>query len=302
MSDFIDYISGNKKISDYKLMKKFKNYKINQKGGVKPNPDSEVDVNDLVATEGAVATEQDERLDVGNDEKMPDFNELPADNGEWKTGQPLIEVSDMGTNEIGENKQLEYMDPTAPTLYTIPSGTILYHGTMIKETFDPARIVLGNDTLVAFFSPNKKFAMDYISSCSLHPEHTGYIHKFIVTKDIGKIFIISPYDKTTDWELKKIENKYCNSSGTSERYNGVGFFVPYSTDQNGGADEEEQNEEVKENDENIEENNEEEFQTPVNGIISAEFALCNPKEWLEYIETERCVSVRSMSKPYSFNK
>ena len=36
--------------------------------------------------------------------------------------------------------------------------------------------------------------------------------------------------------------------------------------------------------------------------FDAEFALCNPNEYLEYISSERCISMRKLSAPYHFNK
>merc|ERR1712146_783067 len=53
---------------------------------------------------------------------------------------------------------INYMEPSKTTTYTIPQGAILYHGSMVRESFNPYDIKLGNDTLVSYFSPNKEFA------------------------------------------------------------------------------------------------------------------------------------------------
>ena len=146
------------------------------------------------------------------------------------------------------------------------------------DTFDPNNIVLGNDTLVAFFSANKRYASDYINGCVLRPNENGYIHKFRTIKDIDRIFIVSQYTISREWDLKNIESKYCSSK--MDKYNGVGFFVK--------ADELNKLQNESTNIYNI--------------LYSSEFALCNPKEFIQYIETERCVSARKLSAPYSFDK
>ena len=86
-------------------------------------------------------------------------------------------------------EKLNYMEPSKTTLYKIPKGTILYHGSLTKEAFNPYDIRLGDDRLVSYFSPNKSLAADYIVGCALYPTKSGFLHKFRVKKDIEKILL-----------------------------------------------------------------------------------------------------------------
>ena len=172
-----------------------------------------------------------------------------------------------------DQTNLKYMDPTDLTTYTIPSGTILFHGTKIKDTFNPKNIKLGDNELVAFFSTSKRFAADFISSCGNYPIENGYIHMFRVTKDINNIFIISSYEfnnKMTDEFLQKY---FCNGKNIyNSKFNGVGFFIQRVDDQ---------------------------LNPNINYI--PEFAICDPNQFLEYINTQRCQAKRSLSDSYRFD-
>merc|ERR1711916_34332 len=75
---------------------------------------------------------------------------------------------------IYNDRYLNYMEPSKTTLYVIPRGTILYHGSMVKESFNPYDIRLGDDRLVSYFSPNKRLAADYIVGCALYPTKSGF--------------------------------------------------------------------------------------------------------------------------------
>lgn len=187
------------------------------------------------------------------------------------------EISDVPPviGDVTRDIEMQYTEPSHLTLHVIKAGTILFHGSVLKDTFNPLDIRLGKDSLVAFFSQNKRFALDYIKGCAAYPNEKGYIHKFIAKKDIDKIFIISQYDRLNDWDPATIENKYCGSSRT---YNGIGFFV--STD------------------------DQQKFGTSFSGdsVFAAEFALCNPHDFLEYIGTESCMSARKLSNEYNFYK
>ena len=99
-------------------------------------------------------------------------------------------------DESGDNsKKLAYQEPSKTSLYTIPQGTILYHGSLTRETFNTHDIRLGDDKLIAYFSPSKRIAADYIVGCALYPTKPGFIHKFLVNENIRRIAIISPYEK-----------------------------------------------------------------------------------------------------------
>lgn len=174
--------------------------------------------------------------------------------------------------DILSGGSLDYSPPSSISYYKIPQGTELYHGSFNRDSFNPYNIKLGDDILIAYFTPNIKLASDYIMGCAQYPEKKGgFIHKFRVKKDINKIIVISRYDKKNNWTKDYMENKFCQKKiGLNSDYtDGIAFFFPKG-----------------------EENGEIQF--------DVEFALCNPNEYLEYISTRSCVSMRKLSEPYSF--
>lgn len=182
---------------------------------------------------------------------------------------------------IEKNKKPEELPPTSPsavTLYTIPKGTILYHGTQTKETFNPDKIDLSPTTRVSFFTPNKRLASDYISGCANYPKDKGFIHKFETNIDIDNIYIFSQYDRNVEWALESIENKFCNNKEYGY-LNGIGYFVNEHENQKFQTESESSSTE----------------------IFNSEFALCYPSKYLTYISSERCMSIRKLSEPYQFN-
>lgn len=182
---------------------------------------------------------------------------------------------------IFNRDKLNYMEPSKTTLYTIPRGTILYHGSLYKESFNPFDIRLGEDKLVSFFSPNKRLAADYIVGCALYPTRSGYLHKFRVKKDIEKIMIVSTFEKKANWTLAFLEDTFCSRKFRIQ-LDGIGYFFPRRDDQdlyNAGT-----------------------LQSDPRISFDAEFAVCDPNEYLEYISTQRCVSMRKLSVDYHFNK
>lgn len=184
-----------------------------------------------------------------------------------------------------ESVKVPSQNPSEYKFYTIPAGKILYHGSIDKKTFDPFKIKLSDSTLSAFFSPYKGFASDYIMRCSAYPAQNGYIHAFRVKKDIDKILILSPYElKNRDNVLAEIDNKFCKREPNKEDMNGIGFFFPEKDLDNFAGDIEKHLPTGAQLD-------------PNNG----EFALCNPREYLEYINTQECVSLRKLSEMYNFS-
>ena len=176
--------------------------------------------------------------------------------------------------------KLPFMNPSKTTVYTIFEGTILYHGSMMKESFNPDDIRLGTDNLVSYFSPNKRLAADYITGCALYPSKNGYIHKFRVKKDITKLMILSTYEKNKEWDLKFYENSFCSNKYRIQ-LNCIGFFYPMS-------------DELSMEDIDMNSNDTSNY--------DSEFALCNPNEFLEYISTQRCIAARKISDEYRFTK
>jgi hypothetical protein len=181
-----------------------------------------------------------------------------------------------GDNVTKENTQpvLNYSEPSKIDFYKVPAGTELYHGSFNKNSFNPYNIRLGDDTLIAYFTPSKRLASDYIMGCAGYPEKSGgFIHKFKVKKDINNILVVSRYDKKASWTKEYLEQKFCSTNlGLQFNFNkvdGVAFFYPKG----------EEEEDIK---------------------FEVEFALCNPNEYLEYVSTRSCVATRKLSEPYSF--
>jgi hypothetical protein len=198
-----------------------------------------------------------------------------------ETGSEVVPVAE----EMGQEEEPTVPEPSYVPLYTIPAGTILYHGSKTKETFDPQKITLGDDTLAAFFTPNKRFAADYISGCV--GDETGFIHMFKARVPITNIYVISSHNKKDGWNISQLETKFCKGTEYG-RLNGVGFFVKDDFGQKfvyqvGEQDDEKQG-------------------TQEGGVIptASEFAICDPSSFLDYISTQRCQSARNLSEPYNF--
>lgn len=168
--------------------------------------------------------------------------------------------------------------------YVIKKGTILYHSTVNKRGFNTKNVKLGNDNLISFFTPNFRLASDTIQGCSIEKQK-GFIHVFEVTKDIPDIYIKLPYDTDEDLNLDDLKNKFCNGT---EYYKGVGFFYPKNEIEmfnNTMA-----NPRIEEIHENLDDNN-----------YYSEFALCSPGDYLSYLYSQKCMSLRKLSKPYRFD-
>lgn len=215
----------------------------------------------------------------GNDDVDP-YDMQPIDDTLQAPNEADLR-QELQTNTYNE-EQLTYMEPSKTNLYTIPKGTILFHGTLYKESFNPYDIRLGEDKLVSYFSPNKRLAADYIVGCALYPTRAGYIHKFRVKKDIKQIMIISTFEKKPNWTLSYLEETFCSRKFRIQ-LDGIGFFFPRRDDMDSFVDQG--------------------YNTGENRIsFDAEFAICNPNEYLEYVSTERCISMRKLSAEYHFNK
>ena len=101
--------------------------------------------------------------------KKQEGGAMTTQNVQLQGSQPLNQVQQVDVDNtqfeyqnrmsIYNPSKLNYMAPSRTTEYTIPEGTILYHGTMTKESFNPYDIRLGDDNLVAYFSPNKKLVL-----------------------------------------------------------------------------------------------------------------------------------------------
>lgn len=200
--------------------------------------------------------------------------------------------NEVNVNEIVPSSTLQPMQPSQLTLYTIPAGTKLYYGSLTVDKFPVITeennemniVTLGNegDPMVAFFSPDKKIASTYIKDC-VGGQDSGYIHEFIVKKDITDIFIISPYN-SINWDETTLNGKFCAANPNvyaNKRVNGVGMFLL-----------------------NEQKNKFESEGSTVNNSspYSCQFALCDPNTWLSYNGTSRCISQMHLSDVYRFDK
>ena len=168
--------------------------------------------------------------------------------------------------------------------YIIKKGTILYHATVQKRGFNTSEIRLGKDKLISFFTPNFRLASDKIEGCSIDKQK-GFIHVFEVKTDIVDIFIKLPYDTDEDLNLDELKDKFCNGN---EYYKGVGFFYP-------------KNEIELFNNSIFNQRTEEMHENLDDDSYYSEFALCSPNDYLTYLYSQKCMSLRKLSQPYRFD-
>ncbi len=168
--------------------------------------------------------------------------------------------------------------------YTIRKGTILYHANVNKRGFNTKEIKLGKDKLISFFTPNFRLASDKIEGCSIDKQK-GFIHVFEVKQDIPDIFVKLPYDTDEDLNLDELKDKFCNGN---EYYKGVGFFYP-------------KNEIELFNNSVLNQRTEEMHENLDDDSYYSEFALCAPSDYLTYLYSQKCMSLRKLSQPYRFD-
>ena len=213
------------------------------------------------------------------------YYDIQDENNNLEGGAENITNQDVERHQqmsIYNDRYLNYMEPSKTSLYNIPRGTIMYHGSLNRESFNPYDIRLGDDKLVAFFSPNKRLAADYIVGCALYPTKAGFLHKFRVKKDIEKILIVSTHEKQAHWTLRFLEDSFCSRKFRIQ-LDGVGFFFPRRDEKDFVAIKQGMNE-------------------TTNLAFDSEFAICNPNEYLEYVSTQRCVSMRKLNAEYHFSR
>jgi hypothetical protein len=224
----------------------------------------------------------------GGDQNNGDQNDGDPNNDEeinQNGGEAELNENDVTRFQqmsLYNDKNLNYMEPSKTTLFTIPKGSLLYHGSLNKESFNPYDIRLGDDKLVSYFSPNKRLAADYIVGCALYPNKAGFLHKFRVKKDIEKILIISTHEKQAHWTLSFIEDSFCSRKFRIQ-LDGIGFFFARRDEKDFTA--------IQQGDNSVK-----------NLAFDSEFAICNPNEFLEYVSSQRCQSVRKLTDDYHFSK
>jgi len=171
-------------------------------------------------------------------------------------------------NNIQLNNKVadQWNGTTGLSTKTIPAGTVVFHGSS-KYKFNTKNVNL-TDKKAAWITDNIGLASNEAGNCALGKGIDGYIHEFKVVKDISNIYVRSILDGVDD--LESLREKYCSGANNqyNEHFNGVGFIVP----------------EEKISGNNIQKKNH--FQV----------ILCNPKNYLEYRWTYRCMPTGSYSK------
>lgn len=184
----------------------------------------------------------------------------------------------LSSNEIAMEKYQEMVSSpennSNSNICTIEEGTILFHGSTEKESFNPNRIVLGKNTLLSYFSENKTIASDYILGCTQYPTKTGYIHKFRVKKKIENLLIVSPYEKTAEWTEEFVNEQFCNANKLNQNNLVSNLTKPLTLSGIAFKD----------------------------GSNPSQYAICNPNEWLEYVSTQRCIGMNKLSSEYNFSQ
>lgn len=212
-----------------------------------------------------VPKEKNVNISFDNDDSNNDNTDIDID----------LDLNDI-TDQPKENKEESLLRNSSITTASIKKGTILYHHSKV-ELFDPEILNLNDGTcLSAFFTDSKESAKERMKNCMKFPHERDYIHVFKVVEPIDKIFILSQFN-LSDWDKKIIDDKYCNGKNlNNDKYNGVGFYLMKKP--------------ISEKDKLTE-----------NNVASKDYAICNPKRYLEYIHTVRCDGVRRASKPYRIN-
>jgi hypothetical protein len=242
---------------------------------------------DMIIPEVEDLTEQIEDFgnsDIGlgiNDNEDCTYKKIQNEDGTVVTqricGQKIITMPDM----FLPKPTFMY---SGTNTYTIRKGTIMYHATVNKRGFNTKEIKLGKDKLISFFTPNFRLASDKIEGCSIDKQK-GFIHVFEVKTDIPNIFIKLPYDTDEELNLDELKDKFCNGN---EYYKGVGFFYPKNEIElfNNSV----LNQRTQEMHENLDDDS-----------YYSEFALCSPNDYLEYLYSQKCMSLRKLSQPYRFD-
>ena len=81
------------------------------------------------------------------------YYDIQHENNNLEGGAENITNQDVERHQqmsIYNDRYLNYMEPSTTSLYNIPRGTIMYHGSLNRESFNPYDIRLGDDKLVAF--------------------------------------------------------------------------------------------------------------------------------------------------------
>lgn len=153
-------------------------------------------------------------------------------------------------------------------LITLPININLYYGSQTKNSFDPSDIKLSDGTLLALFSNNSKLSSDVFMNCSNFPASNGYLHRFVIKKQIPYIQIVSASALGKSNDLESLDSKFCQKQ-ENPKLNGFAYTIKNNSTGTNGYD----------------------------YIIG----LCNPNEFLEYKSTSICVNPYRLSEPMNIN-
>jgi len=92
----------------------------------------------------------------------------------------------------------------------IKQGTVLYHGSLCRDSYNPVSIKFGENGFVGFFSIDRQGAASVIAS-SKFAIQGGFIHKFVTKNDINVID-----SKLVDKDITHIDGICFSSSSTKE--------------------------------------------------------------------------------------
>ena len=195
--------------------------------------------------------------------------------------QKIVTMPDM---LLSKPSFLYSKDNSEVTTYTLKKGMVLYHASKLKS-FNPNRIKLGQDKLIAYFTPNMRLASGEIGLCDENNQNS-YIHTFQVKQDIPNIYIILPYDSQSNMSLDEIKNKFCDGDGM---YKGIGFFFPI-------------NHIEQFSNSYLNQSNNQLYESSDDEKYYSKFAICNPNDYLEYICTKKCKGLYVLSDDYKFDE
>ena len=214
MNNILDLINSSNRhgkfLSDHEIMNMIKTRQYG--GGGETNAEVQAAEQSSIDEAQEIARKNGITDDTGKSIPQPQVQPtqiVPSVVPPQQQAPPSLTVTQTVEPILGDTMNKE--EPALPygednTMYSIPVGTILYHGSLYKETFNPAHIRLGDERLIAYFSPNKSFAADRILACANYPSRSGYIHKFKVTTAITDIKILSIYDRQIAITLEELDD------------------------------------------------------------------------------------------------
>lgn len=143
---------------------------------------------------------------------------IPIEEAPTAAPDPVVDenVSEVVPVPLVESKCDE--KPIARKTYTIPSGSILYHGSVELETFNTKPLIVGSKTYTTFFTFSEELAALEFGNCRPEPGK-GYLHKFEVIKSINNVILSELYSQnyvgengvSMAYDLDNINNNYCGN-------------------------------------------------------------------------------------------